>query len=63
MEIVTVTLGVCLFPVSYHSFVTKSISRLFFAKAKENYFGHKESEGKKQEGFDPCDLAIIRQNE
>ena len=38
VEIVSIVLGLFLFQISYHSYITKAISRLFFINSKEDYF-------------------------
>jgi len=57
------SLGCFLYPVSYHSFIIKAASRLFFANEKKDSFDKKGNEATKQFGFDPHDLNIIRQHE
>ena len=50
-----------LFPVSYHSYIVKAMSRLFFAKAKKNYFNTCKKTN--DIGFDPHDLRNDKQHQ
>ena len=54
VEIFIVMFGALLFPISYHSYVVKAISRLFFVNANGDYFNPKE-----KHDFNPYDPRML----
>ena len=55
-EIILLVFGAILFPVSYHSYITKAINRLYFAKVADEGVMTYKNHDKIKKSFDPNDF-------